>query len=110
MRVHLIKEKTIRKYIQQHAGSKASFEEWISKIKMADWDLPGDIKKTFPSSDLLGSGSVRVIFDIAGNRFRMVCQYGFGEKEIHLFICWIGTHAEYDKICKAEKQYSINIY
>jgi mRNA interferase HigB len=110
MRVHLIKEMTIRKYTQRHAGSKASFEEWISKIKMADWDLPGDIKKTFPSADLLGSGSVRAIFDIAGNRFRMICQYGFGDKEVHLFICWIGSHAEYDKICKAEKQYSINIY
>jgi mRNA interferase HigB len=27
-----------------------------------------------------------------------------------LFICWIGTHAEYDKICKAKKQYTLNNY
>ena len=43
MKVHLIKEKTIRNYITEHAGSKVSFEEWLSKIKLADWDLPGDI-------------------------------------------------------------------
>ncbi|MEO6949736.1 MAG: type II toxin-antitoxin system HigB family toxin [Ginsengibacter sp.] len=110
MRIHLIKEKTIRKYVIENAGSKASFEDWISKLKFADWNLPVDIMKTFPSADLLGRGSARVIFDIAGNRFRMICKYGFGENEIHLFICWIGRHSEYDKLCKEEKQYTINTY
>ena len=110
MKVHLIKKKTIRNYFKQHAGSKVSFEEWLSKITLADWNLPGDIKDTFPTSDLLGKGSFRVIFDIAGNKFRMICKYGFGEKELHLFICWIGTHGEYDKLCKGKKQYSINVY
>lgn len=110
MKVHLIKELTIRNYIAKHSGSKTSFDEWISKIKFADWKIPGDIKKTFSSADLLGSGSFRVVFDIAGNNFRMICKYGFGRNEIHLFVCWIGTHAEYDKLCNQEKQYSINIY
>jgi mRNA interferase HigB len=54
MRIHLIKEKTIRKYVIENAGSKASFEDWISKLKFADWNLPVDIMKTFPSADLLG--------------------------------------------------------
>ena len=110
MKVHLIKEKTIRNYITEHAGSKVSFEEWLSKIKLADWNLPGYIKNSFPTADLLGSGSFRVVFDIAGNRFRMICKYGFGDNEVHLFVCWIGTHAEYDKLCKEEKQYTINVY
>lgn len=110
MKVHLIKEKTIRKFITENSVSKISFEEWLSKIKLADWNLPSDIKNTFPSADLLGSGSLRVIFDIGGNRFRMICQFGFGKNEVHLFICWIGSHAEYDKLCKGENQYSINVY
>jgi mRNA interferase HigB len=40
----------------------------------------------------------------------MICQYAFGENEVHLFVCWIGTHAEYDKLCKAKEQYSISAY
>lgn len=110
MKVHLIKEQTIRKYIAKHSLSKASFDEWLSKIKFADWSVPGDIKNTFSSADLLGRGSFRVVFDIAGNNFRMICKYGFGRREAHLFVCWIGTHAEYDRLCNQEKQYSINIY
>jgi mRNA interferase HigB len=110
MKVHLIKEHTIRKYVLEHSGSKASFEEYLSKIKFADWEIPADIKNTFPSADLLGNGSCRIVFDVAGNRFRMICKYAFGENEVHLFICWIGTHAEYDKLSKDEKQYTINLY
>lgn len=110
MKVHLIKEKTIRNFVAQYAGSKVSFEEWLSKTKLADWNVPGDIKKTFPTADLLGSGSFRVIFNIGGNSFRMICKYGFGETEVHVFVCWIGTHAEYDKLCREEKQYTISVY
>ncbi|MEO6844148.1 MAG: type II toxin-antitoxin system HigB family toxin [Ginsengibacter sp.] len=69
MKVHLIKEQTIRKYIAKHSGSKTSFDEWLLKIKFADWEMPGDIKNTFSSADLLGSGSFRVVLDIAGNNF-----------------------------------------
>ena len=110
MRVHLIKEKTIRDFVGQYAGSKLSFSEWLVKLRFADWELPGDIKKTFPSADLLGRGSFRVIFDIAGNRYRMICKYAFGETEVHLFVCWIGTHAAYNKLCGEGKQYTINTY
>lgn len=38
----------------------------------------------------------------------MICKYVFGSSQVHLFICWIGTHAAYDKICKKEVQYTIN--
>lgn len=110
MRVHLIKEKTIRLFVAQYPGSRLSFEEWLTKVKLANWELPGDLKQTFPSADLLGKGTSRVIFDIAGNRYRVIGKYAFGETEVHLFVCWIGTHVEYDKLCKEEKQYTVTIY
>lgn len=40
----------------------------------------------------------------------MICKYVFGIKQAHLFVCWMGTHAEYDKICKQGDQYSVNLY
>lgn len=110
MRVHLIKEKTIRQFVDAHAQSKPSFDSWISKVFLADWKNPQDISKTFASADLLGNGSNRVVFDIGGNNFRMIAKYAFGDKNIHLFICWIGSHSEYSKLCKENRQYHINIY
>lgn len=68
------------------------------------------MKQTYNTADLLGKSSSRVVFDIAGNNYRMICKYFFGARQAHLFVCWLGTHAEYDKICKQGGQYTINLY
>ena len=110
MKVHLIKKQTIEDFANRHARSKKSFEDWLEKLKYASWYQPNDIKQTFNSADLLGNSSNRVIFNIAGNNYRMICKYVFGEKQVHLFVCWIGTHSEYDKLCSKQEQYIVNIY
>ncbi|MBX2922772.1 MAG: type II toxin-antitoxin system HigB family toxin [Chitinophagaceae bacterium] len=55
-------------------------------------------------------GSNRAVFDIGGNKYRMIAKYAFGDRHVHLFICWIGTHAAYDKLCNAGEQYNISNY
>lgn len=108
MRVHLIKKQTIENYAKQNAQGRSSLSFWVAAIKYADWNVPSDIKRTFGSADLLGKSSSRVVFDIGGNNYRMICKYFFGEKQTHLFVCWIGTHNEYNAVCKRNEQYTIN--
>lgn len=110
MKIHLIKKQTIEDFVVRNARSKSSFGLWLTAVKFADWNQPTDIKKTFNSADLLGNSSNRVVFDIAGNNYRMICKYSFGEKQAHFFICWIGTHAEYDELCNKNQQYTINVF
>ncbi len=110
MKVHLIRKETIEEYVKGNSQSRLSFSEWLTKIKYADWNEAADIKNTFAKADLLANGSSRVVFYIGGNKYRMICKYGFGDKAVHLFILWIGTHPEYDKLCKAGKQYTISSY
>ena len=109
MRVRLIKQKTIDNFMSNNASSKISFEILLVKLKIADWSKPIDIVRTFPSADLLGNGSNRVVFDIAGNKYRMICAYYFGLKMVHLFVKWIGTHAEYTKLCNEQKQFYVDV-
>jgi mRNA interferase HigB len=110
MKVHLIRKESIEDYCLHNAQSRVAFEIWLAKLKYADWYLPIDMLGTFPTADLLGNGCSRVVFDIGGNKYRMIVKYAFGEKQVHLFICSIGTHAEYDKICNLGEQYSLNKY
>ena len=110
MKVHTIKESTVREYVLANARSRPSFEEFLVKLKYADWEKPADIKDSFSAADLLGKGSNRVVFNVGGNTYRVIAKYAFGDKEVHFFICWIGTHAEYTKICNGQMQYTINIY
>jgi mRNA interferase HigB len=110
MKVHLIKKQTIEDFSSKYARSRRSFEEWLVKLKYADWLEPADMQDTFGTADLPGKSSNRVVFDIGGNTYRMICKYAFGDKEVHLFICWIGTHAEYDKLNTKNEQYTVTIY
>ncbi|MCD4832822.1 MAG: type II toxin-antitoxin system HigB family toxin [Bacteroidales bacterium] len=110
MKAHLIKKQTIEEYIKGNAQSKVSFAMWLSIIKRIDWNEPSDIISTFNSADILGNGSERVVFNIGGNKYRMICRYHFGKTRIHLFVKWIGTHEVYTKLCNEGKQYTVSIY
>jgi len=110
MKVHLIRKESIEGYIAENPGSRSPFTEWLTKLKHADWEKPTDMRSTFGAADLLGKSSSRVVFDIGGNNYRMICKYAFGDKQVHLFICWIGTHTEYDELCDDSEQYSVNDY
>jgi len=110
MKVRLIKEQTIEDYITGNARSKPSFNKWLIIIKAAEWGTTEDITSTFGSADFLGKSSNRIVFDIGGNNYRMICHYFFGKKFVHLYICWIGTHTDYDELCSKKEQYTVNQY
>lgn len=110
MKVHLIKKQTLEEYARHNARSRPSLTIWLSILNGADWNEPEDILETFGSADLLGQSCERVVFDIGGNNYRMICHYVFGEKQANLFVCWVGTHAKYTRLCKEKRQYTISIY
>ena len=110
MRVRLVTKTTVEKYIAGNIQSRASFESWLESLKDAEWDTPHDIKNTFNSADMPGKGSKRVVFNIGGNNYRMICQYYFGNSKVCLYINWIGRHADYTKLCDTGKQYTIDDY
>ena len=110
MKIHLIRKETIEEFARLNAQSRISFAHWLTKVKYADWEKPADIQATFRSTDLLGQGSNRAVFDIGGNNYRMIGKYAFGDRQVHLFICWIGTHAAYDELCDNNEQFTVSIY
>ncbi len=110
MRIRLVKQQTIAKYVSKNQNSKKYFDEWLIKIQYAEWANTNDIKQTYNSADILGKSSSRIVFNIGGNHYRMICKFHFGKKKIHLFIMWIGTHAEYTKLFDEGFQYTIKSY
>ena len=110
MKIHLIKRQTITRYVEKNIQSKNAFTTWLAIVKQVDWNVPMDILSTFSSADILGKGTERVVFNIGGNKYRMICRYHFGNKRVHLFVNWIGTHAEYSKLCQGKKQYKVDDY
>jgi mRNA interferase HigB len=110
MKVNLIKRQTVFTFINHHSKGKRSFESWLTAIKYANWDKPEDMKRTFRTIDLLGNGTDRVVFNVGGNKYRVIAKYYFSDVKVHLFIKWVGTHEDYDKLCAHNKQYSVDDY
>lgn len=108
VKIHVVKERTIYEYINKRPEADSGFRNWLRIIKASIWNEPNDIIKSFVYADIIGKGTNRVIFNIGGNKFRCICTYSFGNKFVHLFINWIGTHAEYDKLCDQNLQYTIS--
>ena len=77
-----------------HADSKTALERWYDIAANAEWRNLSDIKVDFPQTDFVGNQ--HYVFNIKGNRYRLVVvvQFTIG----HLFIRFVGTHSEYDKI------------
>ena len=108
MKVHLVSHHTIHSFINENQQNRTGFMAWFNRLKHVDWVVPSDILKSYADADLLGKSSKRAIFNIGGNKYRMICKYQFGFKKVHLYVCWIGTHADYDAICKRNLQYTVH--
>lgn len=92
--MRIISERTIRQYYEAHPASKTALEEWVSKVKKAQWKNFADIKSTFNSVDNVGNQ--HYVFNIKGNDYRLIVVIKFTLGFV--LIRFIGTHSEYDKI------------
>lgn len=92
--MRLIAKKTIVSFYTTHAIAKASLQAFYTEVETADWDKPSDVIEAYSSADVI-TGK-RFVFNIKGNSYRLVADIEFKKKL--MFIVWIGTHAQYDKI------------
>jgi mRNA interferase HigB len=67
---------------------------WVHVVRAAEWANPTDVKQMLRTADIFPRG--RVIFDIGGNKYRLVAAVHYQGKRV--YIRFIGTHAEYDNI------------
>ncbi|MCB5945386.1 type II toxin-antitoxin system HigB family toxin [Acidocella sp. KAb 2-4] len=92
--MQIIAKRTLRLFWEKHPRAEAPLRAWFATVSAAQWKAPADVRAQFGSADFVADS--RVIFDIAGNNFRLVAHvsYGFGR----VLVKFVGTHAEYDKI------------
>ena len=92
--MRIFTEQTLKEYAQAHPESLTALQDWKQKVVKSNWTCFADVKKTFNSVDSIGNQ--RYVFNIKGNDYRLVAVIKFTIKFV--YIRFIGTHAEYDKI------------
>ncbi|MGN0224292.1 MAG: type II toxin-antitoxin system HigB family toxin [Muribaculaceae bacterium] len=97
--MNIVAKKTLVDYYTKHPQAKIALDEWYSKTRKSHWTCFSDVKDTFNSVDSVGNQ--HYVFNIKGNDFRLIVVIQF--KHEFVYIRFVGTHAEYDRIKDASQ-------
>lgn len=98
--MRIIARRTLREFVEGRASYKdrpalkAALDAWFDEVKKARWKGTADVKRRYATASIVSAD--RIVFNIKGNDYRLVVAVDF-EKGI-VWIKWIGTHKDYDKI------------
>ena len=93
--MRIVSEKALKDFWEAHTIVEGQLKAWRSDVRNSNWESPQDVKDRFGSNvDILPEN--RAVFDIKGNDFRIVAKINYSLKIV--FVRFVGTHAEYDKI------------
>lgn len=94
--MRIIAKRALREFWQLdgHADAQGPLKAWYAEVSKAKWASPHDIKSQYRTASVLQNG--RIVFNIGGNKYRLVVKVQFDRGMV--FVRFIGTHADYDKI------------
>lgn len=92
--MRVIAIKALRNFWKKHKSAEQPLRAWYTEAKKANWQKPGDITRRYRTASILKNN--RVVFNIKGNDYRLITAINYIFKIV--YIRFIGTHKEYDKI------------
>lgn len=98
--MRIIARRTLREFVESRAGHrdqaalKNALDAWFDEVRKAQWSNTADVKRLYASANVVSAD--RIVFNIRGNAYRLVAAVDF-ERGI-LWIKWLGSHADYDRI------------
>lgn len=93
--MNVYNKSSIIDFYKKHSDAKIPLEIWYDIVLQKNWKSPNKLKSEFGGNVSILRNS-RAVFDIKGNDYRIVTVINY--ENGWLFIKFIGSHAEYDKI------------
>ena len=91
---NIITRKTLLDYCKKYPTAAVALQEWYYELLNCNFKNFNELKRVYGNASPVADD--RVVFNIMGNKFRLVVRIVFDFKAIQ--IKWFGTHNEYDKI------------
>ena len=92
--MRIIAKRTLREFWEGHPDAEEPLLAWYREVEQADWDTPAKVKEKYRNASIVGNN--RVVFNIKGNDYRLVVRINYPYRVV--YIRFVGTHAEYDRI------------
>jgi mRNA interferase HigB len=95
--MRVISKARLREFWKKHPDAEVPLTVWWKTTLAADWTDIQELRKTYPHADAvrLNCDLVVTVFNIAGNRYRLITQIIYDYRRI--YVKMILTHAEYSK-------------
>lgn len=90
--MRVISRRKLREFWSKHGDAQTSLLLWYQRTTDAQWQNLADVRRVFPSADIVGNLTV---FNIGGNKYRLITFIDY-ESQI-VFTRNVLTHADYDK-------------
>jgi len=99
--MRIISRNTLIQYWEKFPDVEQPLKSWFDEVRNASWISPNELKRLYRNASIISDK--RVVFNIKGNYYQLVVdiEYNIGI----VFIVWLGTHKEYDKINVKEIKY-----
>jgi mRNA interferase HigB len=95
MAMNVIARKALRDFWERYPDAEKPLSTWYQIVSKGTWGSPADLKAAFGANvDFVGDN--RAIFEIAGNKYRLIVHFAHLHKAA--LIKFVGTHKDYDKI------------
>lgn len=95
--MRIIARSTLNRFWEEYRDGENGLKAWCLEVRKEVWNTPGDAKRKYGNASFIANN--RVIFNICGNKYRLLCWIKYDKKEV--YVKFIGTHKQYDMI-KAE--------
>lgn len=74
--------------------AEGSLKAWLAEVRLAQWTTPQDVKKRYANASIIANN--RVVFNIKRNDYRLIVAIAYQMQ--YVYVKFIGTHAQYDKV------------
>jgi mRNA interferase HigB len=92
--MRIIAKSALSSFWALHSDAEEPLLAWYREVEREDWDTPAKVKTRYRAASIVGGN--RVVFNIKGNKYRLVVKISYPYRVV--YIRFVGTHAEYDKI------------
>ena len=85
---------TLRGFWEEYLDARASLETWYQLVELINFENPNMVIKFFKDADVVKNG--RIVFNICKNKYRLIAKFEYERQMV--FVRFVGTHKDYDKI------------
>jgi len=99
--MRLFSRSTLLDFARKHPIARGPLLAWAKEIEGARFATTAQLRGRYRSADFVGD---KVVFNVGGKSYRLIVRIAYAQPDVEpplngmVFVLFVGTHAEYNRI------------